>query len=47
MSEFLKKNENSNFKDLTSLIRPKDDRSEQILNLTCSLKAREDCIAFI
>lgn len=47
MSEFLKKNENSNFKDLTSLIRPKDDRSEQILDITSSLKAREDCITFI
>ena len=42
--EFLRHNETSNIHDLSSLVRPKDERSEQILDLTSSLKARDDCI---
>jgi predicted nucleic acid-binding protein len=47
MAQFLKKNENSSLNDLTSLIQPRDERSEQILDLTCSIKAKDDCIGLL
>lgn len=47
MFEFLKKNQNSDFKNLSELIQPKDERSEQILDLTSSIKAKDDCITLL
>ncbi len=47
MSEFLRKNEKEDFKDLTALIRPKDQRSQQILDISASIKARQDCLTLL
>lgn len=47
MSTFLKENENSQSLDLTRLVQPKDELSEQILDLSSSLKAQEDCLVFL
>ncbi len=44
MNNFLSANENNQpSESLTNLVRPKDDLSEQILDLISSIKAREDC----
>ena len=47
MSTFLKENENSQTLDFTKIVQPQDGLSEQILELSSSLKAREDCLMFL
>ena len=48
MTNFLKENEQSNNQlDLTKVVIPSNELSEQILELSCELKAREDCIALL
>lgn len=41
MTEFLHTSDVSRIQDLSSLIKPRDERSEQILDLTSSLKAHD------
>lgn len=43
MANFLKDNESSEISSITSIVQPKDSRSEQILDLASSIKAREEC----
>lgn len=40
MANFLKSNEQNSSPDLTSIVSPSNERSEQILDLVSSLKAR-------
>ena len=47
MSEFLRQSENSGVENLSSLIKPRDELSEQILDLSSSVKAREECISLL
>jgi len=37
MANFLKLNENADASNLANIVQPRDNLSEQILNLTCSL----------
>lgn len=44
MNNFLSANENNeSTQSLLNLVKPKDELSEQILDLLSSIKAREDC----
>lgn len=44
MNNFLSANENNQpSESLTNLVRPRDELSEQIIDLLSSIKAREDC----
>lgn len=47
MTNFLSTSEKGNITDLAKMVSPADDRSEQILDLIASLKAREDCLVFL
>lgn len=48
MQDFLRNSEsNINSNDLSSVVQPKDERSEQVLELTSSLKSRDDCIGLL
>lgn len=48
MLEFLKNNDSSKVnQDLSSVVQARDERSEQILDLTSGLKARDDCISLL
>ena len=47
MSTFLANNEKSSIPDLTSIVKPANDLSEQVLDLLCSIKSREDCLLML
>ena len=47
MSTFLKENENQQTLDLTRIVQPADVLSDQILDLSSSIKAREDCLMYL
>jgi len=47
MTNFLNENENADASNLVNLVKPKDNLSEQILNIICSLKSREDCLVIL
>ena len=47
MSYFLRQSENSGVDDLSSLIKPNDELSDQILDVYSSMKAHEECISLL
>ena len=47
MSTFLANNEKSSIPDLSSIVKPANDLSEQVLDLLCSIKSREDCLLML
>ena len=47
MNNFLKKSEQSSIKNVSQVIRAKDERSDQIIELVGSIRARDDCLALI
>lgn len=47
MTTFLSQNEKSSVPDLTSIVRPANDLSEQVLEVLSSIKAREDCMLML
>ena len=47
MNKFLRQSEDMSTHNLTNLIKPNDEISEQILDLLSSTKAREECLALL
>ena len=47
MNKFLRQSEDMSMNNLTNLIQPKDEVSEQILDLVSSTKAREECVVLL
>ena len=47
MTNFLNNNEKSRIPDLTSIVKPANDLSSQILDLLSSIKAREECLMML
>lgn len=47
IKNFIRKSENININDLSLLIRTRDEKSEQILDIVSNIRAREDCLAIL
>ena len=47
MTKFLQNNENASTENLSTLIQPNDNLSEQILDTVTNIKAREETVTFL